>query len=234
MVGRLDCVIAREPEELCENNEDKVDDSVFNAVTEERADSEMIGVMVDVVEIDFCSVIVVDPVILCSALFDALGEALELDETLTDGVGIEGKEVPVSDIVGLSVALTLIEIKPEGETTSVLRLERVAAIVTVKETTEDIVEEEVFVGKLLIDEDIEESVEIVFTFVDTALDENEKEVVIDLTLLDDMRVETVVRAVILLIALGLIDELAKEEALTSELKDSSFDSAALVDDDREG
>ncbi len=191
--------------------------------------------IVDVVETDFFTVIVVDPVILCSGLLVALGEALALDETLTDGVGIEGREVLVPEKVGLSaVALTLIENRPEGETTSVLRLERVATIVTVKETTEDIVEEEVVVGKILIDEDIEDSVETVFTFVVTALDENDKEVVIDLTLLDDMRVETVVRAVILLLALGLIDELAKEEAVTSELKDSSFDSAALDDDVREG
>ncbi len=203
-------------------------------MTEERADSEMIDVMVDVVETDFGSVIVVDPVILFSALFDALGEALELDETLTDGVGIEGKEVPVLEKVGLSVALPLIEKRPEDEITSVLRLERVAAIVSVKESTDDIVEEDVCVRKLVIDADIEEFIETDFTFVEAPLDDDDKEVVIDLTLLDDMRVETVVRTVILLLALGLIHELAKEEAVTSELKDSTFDSAALDDDEREG
>ena len=92
----------------------------MNAVTVEGADSEMIVVIVEVVETDFSPVLVVDPVTLLSGLFDALGEALELDETLTDDVGIEGKEVIVPVIVGLSEALTLNESRPEGETRSVL------------------------------------------------------------------------------------------------------------------
>ena len=194
----------------------------------------MIDVIVEVVETDFNPVLVVDPVILSSGLFDALGEALELDETLMDDVGIEGKEVPVPVIVGLSVELPLNESRPEGETRSVLRLERVAAIVTVKEATEDIVKEEVVVRKLVLDAEIEEFIEPLRTFVATALDEKEIDVVIDLTLLDDMRVEAVVRTVILLPALGLTNELAEEETVTSELKDSIIDSAALDDDEREG
>ena len=77
-------------------------------------------------------------------------------------------------------------------------------------------------------------IETVCTFVETALDENEIDVEIDFTLLDDMRVEAVVCTVRLSTVLGLIDELAKEEAVTFELKVSIIDSAALDDDEREG
>ena len=106
--------------------------------------------------------------------------------------------------------------------------------VKVNESTAVFVEEDVDVGKLVTDTDNEEFDETVCKLVVAALDENEADVVIDLTLLDDRRAEKVFGALKLFSALGLINEVTREDAVTFVLKDSIIESAALDDDEREG
>lgn len=139
----------REETRLCEFADEGEVEDVIVAVKDAREETEMMEETVTVVETDIFTERVASPVALSRVLRERASEAVLLTETVVELVGIDGNAVLVPVIVWLSVPTTLMVNIVEGDEVSVLRLERVGAIVGVVVKEEDFVETKLDVSELV-------------------------------------------------------------------------------------